>query len=391
MKTNVALAGSLMFLTLGDVLQLLGSNGVTGVLRINSQYAQEPGVIYLDTGNPINALVGKKTGLDALLALFGWIDGEFEFRNEAVTAKKEITQNRMEIILDGLRKLDDGEIEKLGPEAATAPAESVDKSGAPVVKGPLVDYMDVIDEEEFESGKQIVVEKSHGNWIWVIMEGQVDIIKEAGSKKIKILTLAEGSFIGSVQSFKMEGNIRSATTQAVGKVHLGVLDTQRLATEFSALSQDFRRLFASIDRRLKQITDTTLDIHEKKNILETFMKDKKALMKQGQKNGKLYVIEEGEAFVVRKTDHGYVPLARLGEEDVFGHIPFLDLGHEPNGASVLAIQDGVKVKELNSDQLQNEYDGLSTTFRNIVINLSTCISATTSVACEFSKSSGKKK
>ena len=58
---------------------------------------------------------------------------------------------------------------------------------------------------------------------------------------------------------------------------------------------------------------------------------------------------------------------------------------------MLAEQDGVKLKELNPDQLQEEYEGLSTTFKNIMINISTCISATTSVACEFSKSSSKKK
>lgn len=390
MKTNAALAGSLTFLNLGDVLQLLGSNGVTGVLRIISQYAQEPGVIYIDKGNPINALCNNKNGLDALLALFGWVDGDFEFRDEAITAKKEITQNRMEIILDGLRKLDDGEIEKLGPAAAIAAAESDAKASGPVVKGPLVDYMDVIDEEEFEAGRKIVIEKSHGNWIWVIMEGQVDVLKEVNSETVKILTLAEGSFIGSVQSFKMEGNIRSATTQAAGKVHLGVLDTQRLATEFSGISPDFRNLFMSLDHRLRQITDTAIDLYEKKNPIEEIMKDKKALIKQGQQDAKLYAIEEGEAFVVRKTDHGYVPLARLRKDNVFGPIPFLDIGHEPGGASVLAAQDSIKVKELDPDQLQDEYNRLSTTFRNIIINISTCISATTSVACEFSKNSGKK-
>ena len=53
MNTNAVLAGQLKFLNLGDVLQLLGSNGVSGVLRIMSRYAQEPGVVYLDKGSLI--------------------------------------------------------------------------------------------------------------------------------------------------------------------------------------------------------------------------------------------------------------------------------------------------------------------------------------------------
>ena len=57
MKSGVALAGSLDFLNLGDLLQLFGSNGSTGVLRIISQYVPEPGVIYISSGNPVNAWI----------------------------------------------------------------------------------------------------------------------------------------------------------------------------------------------------------------------------------------------------------------------------------------------------------------------------------------------
>ena len=80
------LSGSLKFLSLGDIIQLLGSNSSTGVLRIKSKYAHEPGLIYVSKGNPVNASAGSIVGLDAVNALFGWIDGDFEFSEESVNS-----------------------------------------------------------------------------------------------------------------------------------------------------------------------------------------------------------------------------------------------------------------------------------------------------------------
>ena len=180
MLENVAFAGNLDFLNIGELLQLLGTIGGTGTLNIDSQYASEPGKIYIEKGNPINASSGSMTGLDALFSLFGWIEGQFEFIREDVTCEKVITKNRMEIILDGLRLLDEGNIEILGPAGAGSKRlDEIAKSGSlPLIKGPLVDYTYVVDEEGFYDGDEIVHEGNHGNWIWVILEGVAQIVKE---------------------------------------------------------------------------------------------------------------------------------------------------------------------------------------------------------------------
>ena len=87
---NSVLAGKLKFLSLGDVLQFLGSNSSTGVLIIKSKYAQTPGKIYFVDGNPVNASSGSLVGLEAANSLFGWDDGEFEFIDENVTCQRII-------------------------------------------------------------------------------------------------------------------------------------------------------------------------------------------------------------------------------------------------------------------------------------------------------------
>jgi len=386
------IAGSLKFLSLGDVLQLLGSNASTGILRLKSKYAQEPGMIYIFNGNPVDASVGATTGLDALNALFGWLEGEFEFSEENVSSNKVITKSRMEIILDCLSLLDEGQIEVLGPV-------SYEKKGAdpsakeptlPTIRGPLVDYMYVVDEEEAYADSKIAVEGKHGSWFWVILEGIAEISKETSDGALKILRIGEGAFVGSIASFLVSGSVRSATIQAVGNVQLGVLDSQRLAIDYSRMSADFRNLALSLDRRLKQVTDLAVDIHLGKISAEDFVKDKKPFIKQGTGDEKLYMIEEGEACVIRQTEHGYVPLAKLGAKDFFGHVPFLDMGQEPYSASILGSED-LKVKEMDVEIIQNEHNQLSASFKNIIEHLATCISVTTVTASDFQKKSAGKK
>ena len=131
MAGSVAFAGNLSFLNLGELLQLLGTSSGTGVVQISSDYTNQQGVIYIDNGNPINAANGSKIGIDALFSLFGWKDGQFEFIQEAISCEKVINKSRMEIILDGLRMLDEGQVEVLGPaDGAPNLSESVTKSGS---------------------------------------------------------------------------------------------------------------------------------------------------------------------------------------------------------------------------------------------------------------------
>jgi len=386
MAGNAAFAGNLSFLNIGELMQLLGTTGGTGTLYISSNYASQPGVIYIENGNPIDAANGAKTGLDALFSLFGWIDGQFEFIQEDITCQKVITQSRMEIILDGLRLLDEGQVEVLGPatvESETEPA--VARSGSlPLIKGPLVDYSYVVDEEGFYDGDEIVQEGNHGNWIWVILEGVVDISRETPKGTLKMLRIGDGAFLGSVTALLKGDNVRSATVTAVGNVHLGMLDSQLMTSELANLSLDYREFVRGLDERIKQATKMAVDIYaEDKKIVE-FVKGKKILIKQGQAEKRLFRVRSGQAYIAREIDAGVVPIACLQKGDYFGHIPFLDLGHEPYSASVFASPD-LKLSPVDPQELQREHDKLSSTLKNILTHLSTSISVTTLIACNFYK------
>ena len=385
MAGNAAFAGNLSFLNLGELIQLLGTNGGTGILYISSTYASQPGLIYIEKGNPIDAANGTKTGLDALFSLFGWIDGQFEFIQEDIARQNVINKSRMELILDGLRLLDEGQVEVLGPAAGESETEpTVAKSGSvPLIKGPLVDYSYVVDEEGFYNGDEIVQEGNHGNWIWVILEGVVEISRETSAGgALKILRIGDGAFLGSVTALLKGDNVRSATVTAVGNVHLGMLDSQLMTSELANLTIDYKEFVRCLDERMKQATKMAVDIYAGDKKIADFVKGKKILIKQGHAEKRLFRVRAGQAHIARETDAGIVPIGCLQKGDYFGHIPFLDIGQEPYSASIFASPD-LKLSSMDPQELQREHDKLSSTLKNILAHLSTSISVTTLIACDF--------
>jgi len=381
MTSGVAFSGTLEFLSLGELLQLIGNNGATGVLKMNSRYATQPGLIYVDNGDPVDASNGDKNGLQALYSLFGWTEGEYAFTQEAVDRPNVINKNRMEIILDGSRMVDDGKIEKLGP--VSFKKESKGGGGEkrlPVIKGPFVDYMYVVDEEDFYEGDEIVLEGSYGNWMWVILEGVVEILKKSSNGQRTILQLSDGAFIGNVSSL-LEDQKRNVTVRAASRVQLGMLDAQLLANEYASMSPEMRSLIISLDNRLHQVVRTLVAVQENPKDVAAMFNGKKPVIEQGKNEERVFVINQGAVALARSSERGTVPICELYRGDFFGQVPFLKMGHEPHGASVFASKD-LKIAPLDINRLRKEHSELSNSFRNIIEHLATCVSVTTMIACE---------
>ena len=388
MDTKSEFLGCLSFMGLSDIFQILGGNHATGTLEITTQYAPAPGRIYFIEGNPVNASMGPANGLDAIYALFGWTEGKFEFSEGDVQVARTIKSNRMQITLDALRMLDDEMIEKVGPHDSRTSEVTLcgldhDKGRRlSVNKGPLIDYTYVVAEEKFHDGEIIVKEGNYGNWIWVILEGMVDISRETSTGPVPIARLGHGCFIGTLMSLLYGDNTRTATATALGEVQLGLLDTQRLAGEYATLSSDFRNLLFSLAGRLGKITDSTVNLLQKSHSEDALRKGKKVIIEKGSSKEEIFTIKEGETYVIGKTPEGDLPLFILQKNDVFGNLPFMDISHEPRSAAVLASQD-LKVDKLDPEKIRQEFDQLSGTFKNLIFDLGTCVSETTRLACEL--------
>jgi CRP-like cAMP-binding protein len=393
MASNIVLSGKLNFLNLAELLQLLGSNGSNGILRINAPHAPEPGIVFFQNGNPVHSINSALRGLEAIFSLFGWIEGDFSFSEEPYDGEATINKSRMEIILDGLRMLDDGEIEKIEPTSAEAEAApkkvETKKSTLPLIKGPLVDYLHVVDEEEFFDGEEIIIEGNHGNWIWVILEGVVELSRSTSKGPLPMLQITDGAFIGSISALQSDESVRNVTAKAIGNVQLGMLDSQGMGSEFSKLSPEFRNIIRSLDNRFNEVMKRATASFLGKNDPAKLLKDKRPVIMEGKNDDKSFIITGGRASVVRKSKNGVVPLITgLGKNDFIGQIPFLDMGLEPSSAVVVGDKR-LKVATIDQQSLLNEYEGLSLTFKNMLDNISTNILATAMMICELEKKAAK--
>jgi CRP-like cAMP-binding protein len=380
---DIVFSGKLEFLELPDLLQLIGNNGSSGVLRLKSPHAANLASIYIEKGNPVNASNGSNVGIKALLALFGWSEGTFEFSSATLPVKKVITKNRMEIILEGLRLMDDGKIEKIGPENTRLPTGAASKKldGITVLKGPLVDYLYIVDEEYYHDDDLIVEEGKHGTWMWVVLEGTVEIVKQTPGGPMCLGMVSDGSFVGDIATFLAKEHVRGASAKARGTVQLGVIDSQRLANEFSTLSRGFRDALLSFDRRLKHASGNAMRIRLNQPLLADLQDDMTPFHFEEDDIDKIHIIKEGKAVVARPMgkDNVKVVMAELTPGDFLGRIPFLDTGLEPHSAEVLTSKD-IATEIKDPAEFQMEYDRLSTTFKNIVKHISASISVTIQTA-----------
>ena len=381
MTDNSVLSGSLSFVSLADVFQIIGGNSCSGTLTLRSHYAPQIGMVYFDRGNPINASYGNLTGIKAIYMLFGWTEGQYDFYEEDISRVDHlIRQSRMEIVLDALRMLDDGEITKVGPppllqEEKEEDIEDENNFKLPVTKGPLVDYLYVIREEFYEDRSKIVQEGKHGKWMWTIYEGNVKVTRKTSNGNLVLARLGEGCFIGTIRALLFGEYERNATVTADGDVRLCLLDAEPLYHEYASLSMDFRSILLSLDHRLRIINDIAVEQYINDNLKE-YSKDNKIYINKFQSQDDLYLIREGKADIIAQKERGDLPLLSLDKNDIFGNVPFMDFGHEPRSASVMVSKDFNAVK-LDTEGLMEEHDRLSCTFKNLIHNMCTNLFMTT--------------
>ncbi len=373
MERKVVLTGSLSFIGFPELLQLLSGSESTGVLRLQSPYTSVPAKVYFQGGNPIDAASGALRGLDALYSLFGWTDGRFEFSQEPVHQAVVIQRSLMEIILEGLRRLDDGQTERLGAVTRQRPAaEPAGSDTVPLINNPLAHYVPLADEESFRKGTRIVEQGKYGNWLWIVLQGEVQVVLETPGGPLPVYRIGEGGCVGNLSGLFRRGMQRLATVLAASeRVQLGVLDPSPFHQQWSELSRDMRAFIYSVDHRLGKVfaqlaalcggRQRTPDAGELGTVI-----------REGDRSRDLLRVLKGEAFVMRRTHRGWIMLAHLSEGDIFGHVPFLQFGHEPDAASVLGSRD-LGTECLPVHTLEEEYARLLPLFRSILDFTAACV------------------
>ncbi len=110
--------------------------------------------------------------------------------------------------------------------------------------------------ETFQNGQVIFQEGTHGDWIYVIEEGAVEISKNIKGRRVVVEVLPKGEIFGELAFISRMP--RTATATAVGKTTVGIIDRDFFDQEFNKLPADFRQIFHTVAIRLKKATDAVI-------------------------------------------------------------------------------------------------------------------------------------
>ena len=113
----------------------------------------------------------------------------------------------------------------------------------------------VASEETYQDGQVIFEEGSSGDWVYVIVSGQVEISKSVGGKKVVIEVLQPEDVFGELGF--LGGFERTATATAIGETTVGIIDRTSLDEEFNKLSSDFRTILGAMVERFRKMIDRT--------------------------------------------------------------------------------------------------------------------------------------
>jgi hypothetical protein len=108
----MALTGHLSDLSLSELIEFFCNQRKSGRLKV--LYPEGPGYFFLHTGSVVDARIGVLSGIEAVYYALTLPNAEFEFNADAEATERTINQPWTQVVLEGLRRLDEG----IAPEVA---------------------------------------------------------------------------------------------------------------------------------------------------------------------------------------------------------------------------------------------------------------------------------
>ncbi len=168
---------------------------------------------------------------------------------------------------------------------------------SPTVLGQLMETMKKL---EFEKGELLCREGDTGDSFFIILDGEIEIIKALNTPEQQLLELAgPGDFFGEMSLFQVEG-VRAATVRARSRVH--ALEMTR--ADFSQLIHSDPEIAVEVARVLSlRVRESNNFLHEKNERLE------KALQELRAAQAELIIKErmERELEVARRIQEDILP------------------------------------------------------------------------------------
>ena len=107
----------------------------------------------------------------------------------------------------------------------------------------------------YEDGEAIVSQGDVADCMYIIEQGEVEVVQGSGEDAFRLAVLGEGEFFGEMAVF--DRDVRSATVRALGKVQVMTIDK---ATFLRRISEDPSLAFRIIKKMSGRIRDLNNDL-----------------------------------------------------------------------------------------------------------------------------------
>lgn len=126
----MALTGHLSDLSLSELIEFFCNQRKSGRLKV--LYPRGAGYFYLQSGSVVDARIGVLHGIDAVYYALTLPNAEFEFSAEVDSVERTINQPWTQVVLEGLRRLDEGIVPGLAfPEGFESPVDELETGPVP--------------------------------------------------------------------------------------------------------------------------------------------------------------------------------------------------------------------------------------------------------------------
>ena len=105
-----------------------------------------------------------------------------------------------------------------------------------------------------QDGEVIVRQGEIGNCMYVIQQGQVEVLLRKGDADVCVAVLGEGDFFGEMALFDQE--VRSATVRARGEVRILTLEKRTFLRRIHQDPSLAFRMLEKMSRRVRKLNDS---------------------------------------------------------------------------------------------------------------------------------------
>ena len=113
----------------------------------------------------------------------------------------------------------------------------------------------------YQDGQVIIRQGEVGDRMFVIQEGEAQVLVEKNGEETHLRVVREGELLGEMAIFEKE--IRSATVRALGETRVLTIDKENFLRRISEDPSTAFRIVQTMSRRVRELTDQLVQLEAK--------------------------------------------------------------------------------------------------------------------------------